>query len=116
MADRQVALQPPELRLLEDARDMAHAPLLVQAVAAGGDDAGRFLAAVLQTVQPQIGQVRGFGVVIDAEYAALVVEVIVVLCGVNDTGRSQPVLLESHYTADRGALNPIRPAASAILS
>src|SRR6266571_331882 len=103
VADRQVALQPAELILLEDARDMAHASLLVQTVAAGGDDAGRFLAAVLQTVQPEIGQVRGLGVVVDPEYAALIVEVIVVLRGKNDTGPSQPVLLEGHYTSNRGA-------------
>ena len=42
-----------------------------------GDDAGGFLAAMLQRVKTEIDEVRGFGVAEDAEYTTLVVKVIV---------------------------------------
>ena len=47
----------------------------VRAIARG--DARRFLAAMLQRVQAEIGQLGRFGMAENAEYAAVIVEVIV---------------------------------------
>ena len=46
--------------------------------AIGGDDTGRFLPAVLQGVQPEIGKLGGFGMAEDAADTAVIVKVIVV--------------------------------------
>ena len=43
---------------------------VVEAIAVGGDDAGRLLPAMLQRVQPEVGDVGGLGVTVDAEDAA----------------------------------------------
>ncbi len=63
--------------------DQAEAALLVEAVAVIADDAGGFLAAVLQRVQAERGDGRGVDDVPDAEDAALLVQLVVVarLCG-----------------------------------
>ena len=50
----------------------------VQRGAVGGDDAGGFLAAMLQGVEAQIGELGGFGVAEDAADTAVIVKVIVV--------------------------------------
>ena len=56
VADREVALERVERRLVEDLRDQAHV-LVDQDLAAVADrDAGRLLAAVLQGVEPEVGQ------------------------------------------------------------
>ena len=49
----------------------------VELLAVARDDAGRLLPAVLQRVQAEVRDVRGLGVPVDAEDAALVVEVVV---------------------------------------
>ena len=46
--------------------------------AVGGDDAGRFLAAMLQRVEAEIGELGGFGMAEDAADTAVIVKVIVV--------------------------------------
>ena len=46
--------------------------------AVGRDDAGGFLTAMLQRVESQVGELRGFGVAENAEDAAVVVKVVVV--------------------------------------
>ncbi len=46
-----------------------------------GDDAGRFLAAVLQGVQPERGQGRRVGMAVDPENAAFLVEMVVSVAG-----------------------------------
>ncbi len=40
-------------------------------------DAGRFLAAMLQSVKPEIGKLRGFRIAKNADHTAMIVEVIV---------------------------------------
>lgn len=56
MADRQVALERLQRGLVEDLRDQAHV-LVDQDLAAVADrDAGRLLAAVLQRVETEVGQ------------------------------------------------------------
>jgi hypothetical protein len=46
-----------------------------------GDDAGRFLAAVLQGVQPERGQRRRVGMAVNPEHAAFLVEMVVSVAG-----------------------------------
>ncbi len=50
----------------------------VELLAVIGDDAGRFLAAMLQRVQAKRRQRRGFGMAEDAEHAAFLVQMVVV--------------------------------------
>ena len=64
-------------RGLENFFDLAHGAMQVQFVAVAGNDAGGFLAAMLQRVEAEIGEVGGFGVAEDAEHTTLVVEMIV---------------------------------------
>src|SRR5260370_7182573 len=62
---------------LENFFDFAHGAVDVQLFAVARDDAGGFLAAMLQRIQPEICEVRRFGMAEDAEDTTLVVEVIV---------------------------------------
>ena len=61
----------------EDFLDFAHGAVDVEVRAVAGDDAGGFLAAMLQGVKAEVGEVGGFRMAEDAEDAAFVVEVIV---------------------------------------
>ena len=45
--------------------------------AIAGNDAGGFLAAMLERIEAEVGEVGGFGMAEDAEDATFVVEVIV---------------------------------------
>jgi hypothetical protein len=47
-----------------------------QTFTVGGDDAATLLAAVLQGIEPQIGQVGRLGVTVDPEDAAFLMEFI----------------------------------------
>jgi len=58
--------------------DLAEAAMRMELHAVIGDDAGRFLAAMLQRMQPECRQRSGLGMTEHAEYAAFVVEMIVV--------------------------------------
>ena len=62
---------------VKDFFDFAHGAMDVELLAVARDDAGGFLAAMLQGVEAEIGEVRGFGVAKDAEDTTLVVEMIV---------------------------------------
>ena len=62
--------QPLELLWWEDVDHVAHAAMQAQLRAVAGDDAGALLPAVLQRVQPEVGQVRCLVVAVDAEDAA----------------------------------------------
>ena len=87
VADREVALERLERRLVEDLRDQAHV-LVDQDLAAVADrDAGGLLPAVLQGVQPEVGQLgdvlaRGP----DTEHAAGVLRALVL--GVEGHGQT----------------------------
>src|SRR6185436_5224241 len=63
-------------RLVERIGHVAHRAGRAHALPVGGDDAGAFLAAVLQRVQAEVGEVGRFGVAEDAEDAAFVLELI----------------------------------------
>ena len=56
MADREVADQARERRLVEDLRDQAHVLVDQDLPAVADRDAGRLLAAVLQGVEPEVGE------------------------------------------------------------
>jgi hypothetical protein len=49
----------------------------MQVAAIAGDDSSRFLAAMLQCVEAEIRELRGFFVAEDTEHTTFVVEVIV---------------------------------------
>ena len=54
----------------EDVVDVPHLAHVAQMVAVGRDDAGGLLAAVLQGVEAEVGEVRGLRVSVDADDAA----------------------------------------------
>ena len=54
--------------------DQADAAFGVEVVPVEADDAGRFLAAMLERMQTERGQSRGIGMIEDAEDAALLVQ------------------------------------------
>jgi len=64
----------------EDFLDFAHGAVDVEVVAIAGDDAGGFLAAMLQCVETEVGEVGGFGMAEDTEDTTLVVEMIIRKC------------------------------------
>ena len=56
VADRDVAAQRAERRLVEDLRDEAHVLVDEDLLAVTGRDAGRLLPAVLQRIEPEVRQ------------------------------------------------------------
>ena len=77
VADRPVPGERVEPLRREHVVHQAHALLEADPRPVARRDARRLLAAVLQGVEPHVGEVRGLGVAEDAEEAALVVEVVV---------------------------------------
>src|ERR1039457_3444327 len=57
---------------------VAEAAVQMQIDSVGGGDARRFLPAMLQRVEAEVGQLRRLGMAEDAEYAAVIMEMIVV--------------------------------------
>src|SRR5438876_724474 len=80
VANGQTARELREHAGLENFLDFPHGAVHVQLFAVAGDDAGGFLAAMLQRVKTEISEVRGFGVTEDAEDTTLVVKMIVGKC------------------------------------
>ena len=70
VADGHVAGKLGEHIVGEDFRDQAHALDVGEMLAVGGGDAGRFLAAMLQGVEAEIGFARGVGMAVDGDDAA----------------------------------------------
>src|SRR5215831_5692177 len=62
---------------LENFLDFAHGAVELEFGAVARDDAGGFLAAMLERVETEIDEVRRFGMAEDAEDATVVVEVVV---------------------------------------
>jgi hypothetical protein len=58
---------------------MAHAAMGMELLAVIGDDAGRLLAAVLQRMEPEGDERGGVGMAIDAEDAAFLAQMVVVV-------------------------------------
>src|SRR3974390_1514264 len=78
MADRRMAVEALDHVLRgEILADMAHAAMGVELLAVIGNDAGRFLAAMLEGVEAERGEGRGFGMAENAEHAAFLMRMIV---------------------------------------
>ncbi|GCC49131.1 hypothetical protein chiPu_0033490, partial [Chiloscyllium punctatum] len=83
VADRGAAGQTIDhLTAGEGVADQAEAAFTVEAAAVERDDAGGFLAAVLQSVQAERGDRGGLGVAEDAEHAAFLAERVAIEIGV----------------------------------
>ena len=76
MSYRGSARQVRQLLLAEYLADVTHAAISVQALSVGRHHPGRFLAAMLQGVQTEIGEPRGIFMVEDTKYVPLVFEVV----------------------------------------
>ena len=76
VADRQMPGQPSSARFVERVGDLPHRPRDAHLAPVGGDDARALLAAMLQRVQAEVGEVRRLGMPEDPEDAAFVFEFI----------------------------------------
>jgi len=80
MADGGLALQPPHhLFGGEVLADMAKTAMRIELPAVEADDSGRLLSAVLEGVESERGMGRGVRMAEDAEDAALILQMIVVM-------------------------------------
>ncbi len=77
MADGKRAANARELFLGKDIGDQAHGLVDVQRHAVRGDDAGGFLAAMLQGMKAEVGERLRFRMVIDCDHAAFVTKFVV---------------------------------------
>ena len=69
--------QIPKHRVVVDIRYEAHAFMDMELFAVAGNDPGSFLAAMLQSIEAKVRQIRRFFVSIDPEDGALVVKLVV---------------------------------------
>ena len=76
VADRQASGQARQAVLGKHVVDPPHADLGLHGFAVRRHDAGAFLAAVLQGIEPQVGQLGGLGRTVDADDGAFVVKFI----------------------------------------
>src|SRR5882724_5406399 len=74
VTDRRVPGQTIDSGLLKNFRDVTHVAFGKQMLAGRSHDAARFLSAMLQRVNPEIGHARGFRVSVDSKDAALFVQ------------------------------------------
>ena len=77
VTDGEIAREFRENAGLKNFFDFAHGAMSVEFFPVARDDAGGFLAAMLQGVETEIGEVSRFGMAEDAEDATVVVEVVV---------------------------------------
>ena len=77
VADGGRAGEAAEDLVVEDVGDQSEAAVRQQQVAVGGDDARALLAAVLQGVQAEVGEIGGLGVPVHPHEGALLAEAIV---------------------------------------
>ena len=76
MTDRVAALQMIENLGAERIRDQPHRSMGDVLLAVGGDDSTAFLAAMLQRVESEVGEMRGLFITMDSENAAFIMEAI----------------------------------------
>ena len=74
----------------EGVADQAEAALGMEALAVEGDDAGGFLAAMLERVQAERGDGGGVGMAEDAEHAALLAQAVGIRIEFDAVARSEP--------------------------
>jgi hypothetical protein len=77
VTERRIAGKPREHLRLENFLHQPHAFFEVEFAAVAGHDPSRLLPAMLQGIQAQVGDLRGFAVAEDPAYAAVVVEPVV---------------------------------------
>src|SRR5689334_8886971 len=77
VADRALAGELRQLVRAEGVLDEPHRAMREELLAVARDDPRGLLPAMLERVQSEVGDVRGLGVAVDREDAALVVEVVV---------------------------------------
>jgi hypothetical protein len=70
----------------EGVADEAEAAFGMEALAVEGDDAGRFLAAMLEGVQAERGERRRIGMAVDAEYTAFLAQHVAIEIGISHGG------------------------------
>ena len=88
VADRRGARQPLDRRGAgEMVADQPEPALGMEALAVEGDDAGRLLAAMLQSVQAERGDRRGVGMAEDAEHAAFFAQAVALEVEVGSAAR-----------------------------
>ena len=76
VSDGKLAREFLEDRGGEDIGHVAHGLVAMDLVTAARADAGALLSAMLQGVEPEVGQLGGLGMTVDGKDAALVVEFI----------------------------------------
>jgi hypothetical protein len=76
VADGLVAGQGPQNVAGEDVGDVAHGFVDEDLRAVGGAEAGALLSAMLQRVKPEVSQLGRFGVAVNRDHSAFVVEFI----------------------------------------
>src|SRR5512145_2772021 len=76
VSDRERPLQFPEARLGEDVRHQPHGFLHVEGLSVRRHDTGTLLPAMLQSVKPEVCQVRGLSAAQYADHPACVLEFI----------------------------------------
>jgi len=79
MADCEAAGELVELGLVEDVGDEADAGDGLEDVVVDGYDSGAFLAAVLERMEGEVAETGGLGVAVDADDAALLARLLVVV-------------------------------------
>jgi len=81
VSDGDLTRQSVEYLLVEHVAHQSHRAVLERRIAVPRDDTGALLAAVLQSVEPEVRQSRRVTVARHAEYAALLVEHPLLLSG-----------------------------------
>ena len=117
VADRHVPGKLFELRFAENLVDQAGRLVREDVHAVAGTDAGALLAAVLQRIETQIGEVRGLGVAEDGKDAAFVVEAVAaaveaVLQAHDASNMRSSAVSHAAYNSATGARNASDPLIS----
>jgi hypothetical protein len=76
MADGAGAFELAQHVLVEDVRDQPHPAMRDERLAVGRHDTGGLLPAMLQAVEPEVREVGGLRMPVDAEHPALLVETV----------------------------------------
>jgi hypothetical protein len=83
VADGKAAGQLCEHARLKNFFDFAHRAMEMKLIAIAGDDAGGFLAAMLQRIEAEVREISGFRMAEDTEDTTFVVEMVVFVGEIN---------------------------------
>jgi hypothetical protein len=87
VTDRDATGELREVLLAERVLHEAHRAVEMELLAVGRDDARRLLPAMLKRVKAEVREVRRLDVTVDAEDAALVAKMVVVIVGASQNGK-----------------------------